>query len=295
MMKLKLFNIKYLAVLTALAILIVSLCCYNTFETNAGLSQRIYLRYDYTNPNSSAYQYTLSVPETNFNDVQSYSIFPPNNMVRDYNTSVVRISTGGTGFIIGQNTIVTAAHCVYNNGLLNFDVKIVGDTNQILDTITPHYVHVPKKYVDSASDKNNYDYALIYVDQDLSEYGMFGMGICLDSYVNNQGSVIVSGFPQEYPPGYENSGYGIRFKAAGNITSKSSDGLRLTYNADTAGGDSGGPVFVNESFVGTINNFNVSYDCNTVIAIHTHSGNSGVRINFDILYFCYQNSNLTAT
>jgi hypothetical protein len=125
-------------------------------------------------------------------------------------------------------------------------------------------------------------------------YGMFGMGICLDSYVNNQGNVTVSGFPKNYPSGYDSSEQGIRFKAVGNITGKTENNLRLTYNADTAGGDSGGPVYVNESFVGTINGYSVSYDYNTVIAIHTQAGNTGVRINFDIMYFCYQNSYLTA-
>ena len=76
---------------------------------------------------------------------------------------------------------------------------------------------------------------------------------------------------------------------------KTENNLRLIYNADTAGGDSGGPVYVNESFVGTISGVKVSYDYNTVIAIHTRGDNSGVRINFDIMYFCYQNSYLTAS
>lgn len=293
-MKEKILSLKIFAVISAIVVLVASISYYKPFESNA-LSQRTYLRYDYSNPNSSPYQYTISVPDTYFDNTQSYSIFPPNNMVRDYNTSVVRLTSGGTGFIIGQNTIVTAAHCVYNNGLYNFNIEIVGDNNQVLDVITPHCVHIPKKYVDSATDKDNYDYALIYVDEDLSDYGTFGMGICLDSYVNNQGNVTVSGFPGEYPPGYNDSDYGIRFKAVGNITGKTENNLRLIYNADTAGGDSGGPVYVNESFVGTINSVNVSYDYNTVIAIHTRGDNSGVRINFDIMYFCYQNSYLTAS
>lgn len=34
-------------------------------ESNA-LSQRTYLRYDYTNPNASPFEYTISVPDTVF-------------------------------------------------------------------------------------------------------------------------------------------------------------------------------------------------------------------------------------
>lgn len=294
-MKEKILSLKIFAVISAIVVLVASISYYKPFESNA-LSQRTYLRYDYSNPNSSPYQYTISVPDTYFDNTRSSDLFPPNDMVRDYNTAVVRLTSGGTGFIIGQNTIVTAAHCVYgNNGLYDFNIEIVGDNNQVLDVITPHYVHIPKIYVDSATGMNFHDYALIYVDEDLSDYGMFGMGICLDSYVNNHGNVTVSGFPGEYPPGYEGSEQGIRFKASGNIIESTSNGLRLRYNADTAGGDSGGPVYVNESFVGTINGYSVSYDYNTVIAIHTQAGNIGVRINFDIMYFCYQNSYLTAS
>lgn len=294
----KSFNIRMLVVISALVLLIVSLVCYNSFNTNAGLSQRSYLRYDYKNPSNAPYQYTISVPETVFNnDVQPYSIIGSNDMVRDYDTSVVRLSVGGTGFIIGEHTIVTAGHCVYNSDrFIDFTIDIVGNNNNTIKTINPRYVHVPKKYADSTSDKNNYDYALIYVEEDLSEYGMFKMGICLDQYINDKGKVIVSGFPQVYPDGYEGSEYGLRFKASGNITSVQTDGLRLSYNADTSNGDSGGPVYVNESYVNIDVNdkfHSIKYDYNTVIAIHTHGGNSGVRINFDILQFCYQNVHLT--
>lgn len=78
--------------------------------------------------------------------------------------------------------------------------------------------------------------------------------------------------------------------------------MAISYNADTIGGDSGGPVYVNESYVNIDVNdkfYSIEYDYNTVIAISVaeHEDlkkNYGVRINFDILQFCYQNAHLTA-
>lgn len=295
----KSFSVKMLAVVSAFVLLIISLTCYNSFDTNAGFSQRSYLRYDYKNPNAAPYQYTISVADAvSENTPETYMIIGPNDMVKDYDTSVVRLSVGGTGFIIGKHTIVTAGHCVYSGGeFLNFTIDIVGNDNSVIKTITPRYVHVPKDFADSTSYSIKYDYALIYIEEDLSAYGMFNMGICLDKYIEDKGNVIVSGFPQkkDYPSGYEDSGYGLRFKASGNIISSENYGKNITYDADMAGGDSGGPVYVNESYVDS----KVSYDYNTVIAINVaenekQKANKGVRINYEIMYFCYQNANLTA-
>lgn len=299
MRKEKLFNVRFLAVISAFVLLIVSLTCYASFDTNAGLSQRSYLRHDYKNPNQQPYEYTISVPDSVFGTgIEPYYITPPNDMVRDYDTSVVRLSVGGTGFIIGEHTIVTAGHCVYdidNDRFIDFTIDIVGNNNNTIKTINPRYAHVPKKYADLTFYKNPYDYALIYVEENLSEYGMFNMGVCLDQYINDKGRVTVSGFPQTYPDGYEDSEYGLRFKASGNITSHENNGMNIVYDADMTKGDSGGPVYVNESYISG----NISYDYNTVIAINVSQNfsqkkNKGVRINFDILQFCYQNVHLTA-
>lgn len=296
-MKVKIFNTKIAAVVSALVLLIVSISFYNPVETNA-LSQVTYLRYDYTNPNAAPYQYTISVPDTSFNNnVEPYVITPPNDMVRDYNTSVVRLSVGGTGFIISDHVIVTAGHCIYDytkDQFINITIDIVGDDNRTIKKISPHYAHVTKNFADlTTTYGGDYDYGLIYVDEDLSSYGAFGMGICLDSYVDNRGKVIVSGFPIKGPDGYTTN-YGIRYKAEGYLTGKSKN--QLAYDADTTQGDSGGPVYVNESYIDLDEKKNIGYDYNTVVAIHVaQSGsNLGVRVNFDILYFCYRNANLTA-
>ena len=69
---------------------------------------------------------------------------------------------------------------------------------------------------------------------------------------------------------------------------------KLFYDTDTSGGNSGGPVYIEE----TINN----NKCYTVLAIHTHGedgndndnseNNCGTRITTDIMKFYMSNSNI---
>lgn len=113
----------------------------------------------------------------------------------------------------------------------------------------------------------------------------------MDSYINKGGSVIVSGFPQEYPDGYQGFDWGIRFKASGNLV-KTDSSYFLGYNADTAGGDSGGPVYVED---GIIVNGKLE-DYRTAIGIHIAGGtyNTGVKITPEIFKFYMSNPYTTA-
>ena len=59
-------------------------------------------------------------------------------------------------------------------------------------------VHVPTLYVNgSYSDYNPYDYALIKVNEDLSDYAIFNLGIMNDNFINKQTAVSVTGFPKK--------------------------------------------------------------------------------------------------
>lgn len=247
-----------------------------------------YRRHNYNSSNMMSYfPYSLNFNDSLYSLASTQSIIGDNDMVRDYDTAVVRLSTGGTGFIIGEHTIATAAHCVYNrtsSEFLNFNISVIGNDNSVVTTMNPHYVHIPKNYIYNTLGS---DYALIYVDDNLSNYGKFYMGTALNDYVDRHGQVVVSGFPQEYPNGYTGD-WGLRFKATGSVLSNSNSKV-LYYDADTIGGDSGGPVYVEEDIY-----LNGEYkEYKTAIAIHTNGGNYGTRINENILRFFYYNNHLT--
>ena len=45
-----------------------------------------------------------------------------------------------------------------------------------------------------SEEEPNYDYALIYVEDDLSEYGIWNMGVLSDSFMNSSANLTTSGF-----------------------------------------------------------------------------------------------------
>lgn len=285
------------AVFIAVVMMILSLSYTdnNQVDVAAASKTRTYWRHDYSSTNlSSHYEYTLTLDSTN----NARTIFKPNDMVRDYyDTAVVRIDgPDATGFIVDDHIIATAAHCVYDlssKKFYDFTISIIDENNNVIKTISPKYAHINKKfsefssYIDDSKRPDYtsmYDYAMIYVNEDLSEYGQFNLGVALDSYVNNQGSVIVSGFPIQYPDGYSNADWGIRFKAAGNIMIQHTTSKLLRYNADMTNGDSGGPVYLEEGIV--VNGKLKQYK--TVIAINVCQDlycNTGVRMTGEILKF----------
>ncbi|MDE6672198.1 MAG: trypsin-like peptidase domain-containing protein [Ruminococcus sp.] len=280
----KIKSLKYrkcVATFMATIITTLSVSYTQNIQTDAVLSTPEivhYWRHDYNDSDYTTYDKYSLIVDGRSNAKTSKTV--SNDMVRDTDTAVVRLDDGkdpcgGSGFIVGDHEIATVAHCVYNrtiNKFLDFKISVIDENNKVIETISPHYVHINEDYETARGDASPYDYAMIYVDEDLSPYGKFNIGIALDSYADKNGSVIVSGFPQKYPDGYDNKNWGIRFKAKGNIIGKTVDAFQ--YDADVASGDSGGPVYIEEGIV--VNG--ELYEYKTVIAIHKASGNWGAKI-----------------
>lgn len=280
--------------------------------TLKNIEERTYRKHKYSSSSSTSYStYTVKRPSASNMLSSDYDCMPmgiigDNNMVRDTDTAVVRISdVGGTGFIVGNHIIATAAHCVYNKDsktFINNTIEIVDENNNIIDSFHAESVHVPTSYKNYSNHNDHvyYDYALLYVPSvDLSEYGMFSLGVAKDEFItDNSNQVIVSGFPQEYPDGYGSDPCEIRFKAAGNIYNAGNTQYCFSYTADTAGGDSGGPIYAEEGFVGSDN---LWHNYKTVIGINAYSAfnsenvpiyNFGVRMTPELLTFYNHNQYL---
>lgn len=111
-----------------------------------------------------------------------------------------------------------------------------------------------------------YDYALLTVSEDLSDRYHFNLGIPYNvtSYPVTDYDIYVTGFPQDL-----DSNTRHLYTGTGNILSNLSvEGSLLSYNTVTAGGNSGGPVYLKESY-----DANSAYgEYNTVIGIHVMVG-----------------------
>lgn len=231
------------------------------------------------------------------NNVSTYAIIGDDDRVVDFTKSgVVKILTNsamGTGFVVDSHTIATGAHCVYNqtiNNILLFDVN-----GNVSLSATPLEYHVPTKYIIERSkgrETNEYDYALITVEEDLSNYACFDLGVMLPNFVGSQNAISVTGFPGVVNNQLVNNstihnmytGNGVTLDSAGHDIKPD---LQFIYNNDITGGNSGGPVYVSKNYYGK-----VYY---TVIGINVGSSDDygiATSINTDLLHFYLHNSNI---
>lgn len=240
--------------------------------------------------NSSTYgTYTLYPNTFSVNSIDETDLL----FTDDETTSVVRLETQdtiGSGFIVGNHIVATAAHCVldtYGDVDTHVDVTIIGEDGEILANYVPDYIHIPEKFFTSNTPEY-YDYALLYIgDGDLNQYGVMKLGYCFDSYISGSGAVRVMGFPEN------GNNQRNRYYSFGTLSS-SGNIFQMNYSAQTEIGMDGGPVYVEESFIRY--QYNIVEKKKTVIAIHNDKNNSygyGTRINCQHLKFYYDNSNLT--
>lgn len=238
---------------------------------------------------------------------------------------VVKIITersSATGFVVDAHTIATAAHCVYD-GLEPFksDTKLKqililnksGDVEKKIDN-NIYETHVPNKYITNINDCNSvhgvigdekskiadaYDYALITVKDDLSKYACFDLGIVTDGIMSDSQKLYCTGFPAIIIDGDSSGEVNTstkhkRFTGEGFMMPDVNQPFperKIYYDIDTYGGNSGGPVYV-ENTIGDTTYY-------TVIGIHTrrvtekregeYYANAGVQMTTELLHF-YKNN-----
>lgn len=296
MMKVKMLSIqKMMAMMIAALIMVLSV---SSYQMNAGAANteryyRVYnaqtgslmRRYDLDPLGSYDYSRAIIGEEDRVIDWSKNGTV---KILSNYIYDGKETTSVGTGFIVDDYVIATAAHCVYdvNNKEGNTLGKIeVYKTNGELDfTANAVEFHIPMNYATSSSYNGNYDYALITVDRNLSEHPHYELGVALDS-ATSQLEVKLSGFPRTVNDIATN---GELYTGTGNLIHEYYTGdYQLCFTCDTSWGNSGGPVYVEESRCG--------YTYLTAIAIMTSGPDTycvGTRITTDLIHFYKNNPNL---
>ncbi len=235
------------------------------------------------------YRYTLYAVEGLPNMSSRSTIQTPD----ETNANIIRITNSfglsGTGFIVDNHVIATAAHMVMDDWRRDFyeevNISLYNDAGtQIIDTLTAIEYHVPITYKTAlGSDIRKYDYALIYVEEDLSDYGVWSLGVATDEFMNTNASVSVSGFDYVEPYGYG------RYLSTGTIMNCNSV-YELQFNATSQNSKRGAPVY-----------YTTSENTSSVIAINacleqdmlnSEIYSYGVRMTPSIIQFYLQNENI---
>ncbi|MDE5584480.1 MAG: trypsin-like serine protease [Ruminococcus sp.] len=298
-MKTNVVNLKKTTAVVIAFVLMILSAMYAGNKSEAANSQREYKVFN-AKTGQLMKTYTLDKLPTRDN---SRSVIGTDDRVIDWNKSgVVKILNSTdrcSGFVVSDHVIATAAHCVYEYKKVSPNPKKISDI-LLFDTngdvtmhATPVKYHVPSKYISSGS--NNYDYALITVEEDLRFYACFDLGVPLYSFDDNNSVVTVTGFPGTIGTGNNekrvNTDTEHMMYSGNGIVYDIKDSL-IYYKADSSGGNSGGPVYITESK-------SVSEDEDkrrtyyTVVAIHTTGNNDvnyGTRITTDLIHFYKANS-----
>lgn len=278
-------------------------------------TKRLYMVYDAkTGKKNYMEDYYLDCAKEYFdNGTSCYSdVEDWDDRVIDFSkTGVVKILTEvendphfGTGFIVGPHTIATAAHVVSNavpqrSAIIKNIISFNADGTQRTNTITPLEIHVPSKFNITSSENEvlSYDYALITVEEDLSDYPFFEFGI-YDSISDRDITASVTGFPARVhnnitgaqdPVNTSNyNGNHVMYTGTGVVYS--SDGGVINHRIDASNGDSGSPLYITEMIDGKAVNIvfgihNLGDDQNYPITGYVHA----VQINSDMITFFKHN------
>lgn len=172
----------------------------------------------------------------------------------------------GTGFSIGNYAIGTCGHNVYSKTTESWadSVTIIparDDDDYPYGSTTAVRLRALAGWTDNALEE--YDVGLVETSRNLAEdVGYLGLRAIGADITND--SAELPGYPAEVKGVSTNKMY----TATGKI--KSQEGLKVYYDINSSGGNSGGPVLLNGPYVGVIH------------AYGSYSGNSGRRVDSSI-------------
>lgn len=253
-----------------------------TLPDNSG---RYYKKYDCDTKGTTEYYLGTSINATsNINEHTSETLSLPTDELDNENTNVVQLSIHngdktytGSGFVISDHIIATAAHCVFNDGNNDFvdgvTVNIYNEqaevkTENLIASFEAESYHIPTQYITFLGQEDgrmdNYDYALIYVGtdshgNDLLDYvNPWNIAIASLEFSEAEiGQLTTSGFTShDYNDDGDSDDAYARYYSTGTVIDFSETegeehnvpNLRLHTNAITPGGKSGGVMYYTSTY-----------------------------------------------
>ncbi len=243
-----------------------------------------YSKYDCVNGGAPS-TYSLSISESDLSRI----IIGEDDRVNAGFDGVVRLSSGASGFIVDDHVIATAAHCVNETHEPDSIKNNYQDTHYFRPDMKIHLynsdgtpknatpldiveIHVPQDYIlnNTYDEYVKHDYALLVVEEDLSDYTHFDLGIPYNVRTASFRNIplFATGRSQSYN-GVANT-QNLLYTSQGYRDTRSNSEM-LYYTCDTVGGNSGCPIYVAcEYTVGSD-----TYITYTAVAIHFGGDNKG--------------------
>lgn len=264
------------------------------------------MNYTIFNAKSGAYidSYSLSANAVIDKSKSAIVVDEPREIDNDM-AGVVKIITNkglGTGFIVDGHTIATAAHVIFdraNGGYSDSSVKIekiiiLDENGEVEKTVTDEVqLHVPNSYI-ASNDYSSYDYGMITVEQDLSDYAGFELGMMNEGMLGSDIEVYSTGFPGVVNNNnYVNTATKHNKYSDTGFVKNAGSNKTFFYEPIVTGGNSGGPVYVKTEYNGK--EYAVVIGITTVATWggdNIYNGGGGVRMTTNLLHFYKNNPNI---
>lgn len=194
-----------------------------------------------------------------------------------------------SGFIIDDHIIATCGHALYDGTAFStdFTIKVYNAAGtSVIATYNADELHIPYSYYNDQT-TFDYDYGLIYVDEDLSQYGTIALGLPTNCFKNTGQTVYISGFPSSV----NGNSTSYRYVGSGDILS-TSDNIVLNTEAYVSPGDSGGPIYLDYTLCGDTFRSAIGICDYYVTGINTPRYSGGVRMTLPVLRFFMKNPNI---
>ncbi len=188
-----------------------------------------------------------------------------------------------SGAMVGPNIVLTAAHCLVENGKYREDIEVLAvaadkSDNKLLLSAKSTELYVPQEYIElsRATEKQEYDYGVIVLDKPIAiKTGWFKL--------NNRSTprlkfanIITMGRPYDKPDD-------TLWKSEGSIGFwKVYTNNTFGHNADTLPGNSGGPIVLKKR-PDEIIGIHIAHDNKVDDYAPEGYYNIGLRINKDII------------
>ncbi len=268
-----------------------------TEATSIGISYRKYVCD--TNELSAAYRLYVNEEDT---VPTTYGLVGNDDRQQGGLSGVVQLTGGtrGTGFVVGENIIATAAHLVFDKQtrpassyyfFTGINVRIYDKNgNYANHTLTVKEIHIDAQYYRQGTDAGPaHDYALLVVEDEkkvLNNCVHFNLGIPYDYYSEDFTDIplTVSGFPdtvQQIADNnnmYTSTGHTVtetELRAAATTDDRTAkvdsileDNI-LCFTADVTQGNSGGPVYLAQKYTLDGDTYNYIY---TAIGLVSENG-----------------------
>lgn len=184
--------------------------------------------------------------QINNTNVAPYRYIGQLNSVYKSTSSNKRITKKGSAFLVANNLILTAAHCVHEHGYKLEKLTFYPCQNGISNrpyAYPCNTVHVPSKYKKEPNSQTStavkYDYAVVEINAEPGKtLGYFSLGgyKTQHNYTNLKNKQI-------YVTGYPSDKNGKLYQHSGGLQSFNDENWRMYYYIDTTAGESGCPVY----------------------------------------------------